>query len=373
MKHNLLNQVPRSLLPVLGSVALLTVANADEPSKWQIGGSLDFYYQYDFNKSPTGTELFGRQYDVKHNNFSLASARVSVVGKPVKDSDAQVTLELQAGRNAEIDNIAEPGGTERYKYIRQLFLTYPIKGSNVTLDFGKFVTNLGYEVGVSGDNENYGRSFLFTLAQPLYHTGLRATKPLTKTITATAGVVNGWNEVDDSNGQMSFFAGLTYAPTSSFSVIGTWYGGIEGSSDTGGGIAFPATGKRKVSIGDLVATYQVNANLKLGLNADLASAGSVDGSDDGNWKGVAGYAKYQFTPKFSLAARYETFSDYDGLRTGADSLLTSATLTAEYKLDKATQLRLEYRSDASNRSFFPSDDLPKKHRNTVSVSVFFRF
>src|SRR5262249_20320347 len=158
--------------------------------------------------------------DVKHNNFSLASARVSIVGKPVKDSDASVTLELQAGRNAEIDNLAEPGGTERYKYIRQLFLTYPVKGSGVTLDFGKFMTNLGYETGISGDNENYGRSFLFTLAQPLYHTGLRATKSLTKTVTAAAGVVNGWNEVDDSNGQMSFFACLTYSPTSAFTLCG---------------------------------------------------------------------------------------------------------------------------------------------------------
>lgn len=361
------------MLPVLGSVALLNVANADEPSRWKVGGSLDLYYLHDFNRSPSGMELFGRQYDVKSNTISIAAAQLNVSGKPLANSDVSITLQLKAGRNAEIDNLAEPGGQDRYKYINQAYISYPIKNTPWTVDLGKFATPVGYEVSTSGDNDNYGRSFLFTLAQPLYHTGLRVGGQIAKTVSVSGGVVNGWNEVDNSNGQMSFFGSVSYTPTSTLTLVGTWYGGLEGSSSGTGGIAFATAGKRNVNLGDLVVTYQATKALKLGLNADVASADGFEGSSSGSWRGIAGYAKYQFTPSFSVTGRYETFSDPDGIRTGSDVRLNELTLTGDYILDKATLLRLEYRTDTGNYDFFQSDDGLKKNRGTLSLSVFFHF
>lgn len=373
MKAYRLTQALRSSLSVLGSVALLTAANAEEPSKWKIGGNLDLYYQYGFNRPGTGTDLSGRQYDIRHNSFSLAALQLNISGNPVANSKVGLTVQLIAGRNGEINNLAEPGGKERYKYIHQAYLSYPLTDSGWTIDLGKFLTPIGYEVATSGDNDQYGRSFLFTLAQPLYHTGLRVSGPIGKGATATAAVVNGWNEVENSNGQLSYALGVSFTPNPKTLIALNGYFGTEGGPTSGGGIAFPTNGKRNVALGDLVATYQATDKLKIGLNADVASARRIGPSTKGEWRGVAGYAKYQFTDKFSLAARYETFSDEDGLRTGADARLNSSTLTAEYKLDSATQIRLEYRADRSNSRLFPSDEGAKKKQDSVSLSVFFKF
>jgi hypothetical protein len=361
------------MMAAFGSLAILSAAFADEPNKWKIGGYLDFYYQVNFNRPSHRTDVFGRQYDIKHNSFSLAAVGVNISGNPIPESKLGVTLQLIAGKNAEINNLAEPGGKDNYRYIQQAFVSYPITEQGLTVDLGKFLTWIGYEGAVSGDNDHYGRSLLFTYAEPLYHTGLRVAGPIGKGVTGGLYLVNGWNEVENSNGQLSYGASLGFNPVTPLFVGLNYFGGTEGGSDSGGGIAFPTNGKRNVSLFDVVVTYNATDKLKLGFNADFGKASTIGRSTDGEWKGAAGYIKYQFTPEFSLAGRYESFSDYDGLRLGTDARITSFAITGDYKVDKAITLRLEYRQDRSNRSFWASDDGTKKSGSTLSASAFVRF
>ena len=44
-------------------------------------------------------------------------------------------------------------------------------GKGLEIDFGKFVTALGFEVIKTKDDLNYSRSLLFTMAIPFYHMG----------------------------------------------------------------------------------------------------------------------------------------------------------------------------------------------------------
>jgi hypothetical protein len=92
--------------------------------------------------------------------------------------------------------------------------------------------------------------------------------------------------------------------------------------------------------------------------------------------GGAAYARYQFTPRFALAGRFEYLGDNlsdDGMSlfSGLDQALKEHTLTAEYKVGEGFLLRGEYRRDYSNLPIFLTD-LPgvlKKEQNTVTLGL----
>ena len=87
---------------------------------------------------------------------------------------------------------------------------------------------------------------------------------------------------------------------------------------------------------------------------------------DAIWKGLAGFVKYGFTQKFSLAFRGEVFKDGGGTRTGVDQTLEGYTFTPEYdmaaklsdlasllkKLDGKFVVRGDIRLDRSEKDVF---------------------
>ena len=78
------------------------------------------------------------------------------------------------------------------------------RSSKLQLDFGKFDTIYGAEVADGQNNFNSRAAALYWLAQPLFHTGLRASYAITDQLGLKALVVNGWNNTVDNN------AGKTY-------------------------------------------------------------------------------------------------------------------------------------------------------------------
>jgi hypothetical protein len=72
------------------------------------------------------------------------------------------------------------------------------------------------------------------------------------------------------------------------------------------------------------------------------------------WWGWALYGAYDWTPKIRTALRQEYFQDTDGARTGFGGMLRlwSTTLTADYRLWKGLEVRLEYRHDSADEKVF---------------------
>jgi len=110
--------------------------------------------------------------------------------------------------------------------LQQAYLTaiLPV-GSGLTVDVGKFVTHMGYEVIESKDNWNYSRSFMFAYAIPYYHTGARASYTFSSTFSAAVHFVNGWNSYIDNNRSTSLGLMLNYAVTPSTDII---FNGMDG-------------------------------------------------------------------------------------------------------------------------------------------------
>ena len=75
-----------------------------EPSKIQVGGYVDVYYGYNFNK----VDPLLRSFDVLHNTFSLSAAEVNFTKVPTADSRVGFRTDLFFGKAADLTAAFEP-------------------------------------------------------------------------------------------------------------------------------------------------------------------------------------------------------------------------------------------------------------------------
>jgi len=105
---------------------------------------------------------------------------------------------------------------------------------------------------------------------------------------------------------------------------------------------------------DVVAILKPTSTLTLGVNGDYGiedGTSLVNSGSDAVWKGIAGYATFAVTHKFTVAMRGETFHDDDGVRLGTSTrgTLSEGTFTAGYKFTPHVLLRGEVRYDKANQ------------------------
>jgi len=368
----------------LTSLALCSLvaafASATEDKEWTLSGFLDTYYQYD-TRTPSEPLVFGRQYDIYRDRGSIAVAQLNVAYKPANPKAIGFVVNLTVGKNAELINFGEPGD-RKYEALHQAYATYTFSGKTpITVDLGKFSTPIGYEVAESISNDEYSRSFVYTFAQPIYHTGIRISAPLTPKLTGTAIISQGWNEVEDSGKNKSAAIALAYIASAKTTIYGNYYFGEEGSkfsNDNGifGGFGFGTSTRANVSLMDGSVVHQVTPKLKLALNGTYGTADHASGAaiPDSKFYGVAGYAKYQLTSDIGLSFRADTFNDEDGIRTGSTGMsLSSFTLGADYTFRKNFLFRVEYRRDASNFATFADDGAGSKNRSTLTFAAAYKF
>ncbi|MDD8017652.1 MAG: porin [Bacteroidota bacterium] len=309
-------------------------------------GFVDFYYSKNLG-SPLSLTNKLRNFDIQDNQFTMSLAEL-VIQKAA--SPVGFRLDLDYGETNDIVHGLSPYGTTPYKtstIAQQAYLTavLPI-GSGLTLDAGKFVTHMGYEVIESKDNANYTRSLLFAWAIPYYHTGIRLTYPVASNFTATLHIVNGWNTVIDNNSKKSIGLTLNYAASSSTGLIFNYMTGFEQPQGANGG---------KKNVFDFILTENISDNLSLALNADYGEERVLVGSPLAMWKGAALYVKYALSEKSALALRAEGFYDPLGYATGLGlnkETIKEATLTYEHKVFDAFIVRVEGRGDFANASIF---------------------
>jgi len=271
-------------------------------------------------------------------------------------------LELTAGTNANVlasyPYANNPNALQTAFDVTQAYAG--VSSGAFALQAGKFATLAGAEVIEDPSNVNVSRSILFGYAVPFTHTGARLTYTASSLFSAIAGVNNGWDNLKGPGGPKTAELGLAYNG-SVIALAAQAYLGMERYSNS----MWSATGDSPAghrALFDLVATYHATPKLTFVGNFDdgrqtavplLDGAGAPvvipGGLGVATWNGVAGYATYQFTPKFSASLRGETFNDNGGYRTGYDQQWQEGTLTLAYAPSAPVVFRLEGRSDHSNR------------------------
>lgn len=353
----------------------------------QMSGYADISYIYNFAESDPGSGSRTnrvRTFDTEPNGFTPHVFEL-VLEKPMTDElPVGFRADLFMGDDASViksTGLGRPAASADADFdLQQVYLTAkaPV-GDGIDFKVGKFVTLLGAEVIESPANWNFSRSYLFGFAIPFTHTGALASYPLGEFGSVTTGVVNGWDIVDDNNKAKSLLGNVTLTPLEGVTLS---FNGITGAERTG-------DNKNDRTVFDFVATYQLLEKLTLMANYDYGhESGLVQGTgaagfDSVDWTGLALYAKYDLTDKWSLAGRTEWFDDKDNVRTlvtgeggGApdDVDYYGFTLTSQWTLHEHVLARLEYRHDKADEDIFFHDGAGFiNYQDTVAAEMIYHF
>ncbi len=291
------------------------------------------------------------QFDDKHDSFQLDQAAFTVAYQPKDGFGALV--DIAAGEDMKILNAAEGSNPNTFDII-QGFVQYA-KGP-ITVIGGKFLTLAGAEVIAPTGNTNFSRSLLF-YAEPMTHTGIRATYSVGDTFSVIAGVNNGWNYTSlQTYGSKTGEFGIAWTPNKAFSLTTQAYIGKDDS--TPAFYAYPYGNfpyDAQKTLIDAVATYNATDALTFVLSYDWGQQRQhTAGYPTLAWNGAAFYTNYAFSDQWRVSLRVEYLDDKNGFVTGTGiaQTLKEGTLTLGYDPVKSFELRFEGRYDKSTQPSF---------------------
>jgi len=348
---------------LVGSVLVLVLFTGTGYSQ-TFSGLLDGYWSYNTNTPNLGGNRFNnyRAFDINDQSFSLNYGELAVEYKPM---DVGFRVDFGFGDAANIVHSSEPGTQDLWRHIQQAYITGT--KDKFTVDFGKWVTPIGAEVIETKDNWNYTRGLLFTWAIPFYHFGAKGTYAASDKMTLGGYVVNGWNNVKDTNTAKSFGFIGTFKPTDKLGLTTNYLVGKEN----------PATTDYR-HLFDGIATYNATDKISVMANYDYGMDRAAGTGNRVVWQGIAGYGKVKASDKFTAAGRYEYYNDRNGFTTGTVQNLQSVTATGQFPWEDIV-LWAEYRRDWSDvASFNKSEGTPPvqslvDNQNTFTVGLTYSF
>jgi hypothetical protein len=332
-------------LPIMARAAGPTLDDVLTNSGITEAGHISASYTGGFNKGQT---LAYRAFDSDSNSFELNQAAFTLSKLPTEGFGGLVNV--TAGSDAQVINGSYGNGHGDFA-LTQGYLQYAT--GPFTIIGGRYVTLAGAEVIDDSQDANISRSLLFTLAEPLVHTGLRASYAITGTTTAYLGVNN--SAVSgaelDADKTKTIESGLAYASADKKLGAAVYdYYGVDSNATV-----FGVPGGVKTNYLDLDLSYQLTDKLQLVANGDYFRF--VGNGADGYAGGVAVYANYQFTDawKGSLRGEYlATKSVLAPATSDGKSHIEEITATVGYSPVKAVTLLGEFRYDFSGDKEFPN-------------------
>ena len=332
-----------------------------------------------FNNAGTGplvggtagnSHIFDTQGATQGKNFSsfnLHQLGLTVAKQPKEGFGGLVNV--TAGQDAA--TIASSGlGSNTTSHVFDLTQAYVSYATGpLTVIGGKFATLAGAELITSPSNSNYTRAWMFGWG-PYTHTGVRATYAASDMVTLTAGINNGFDQVNSPTGGKTGEFSIAIVPSDMFSLATTYY--------TGKGMMSGSTGKGNYL--DVLGT--INATSKLNFVFDYANA-SQDGvtvlpsntTGKAKWNALALYANYKFNDTWRISYRHEGFDDKQGYRSGLVQKLKSHTVTVGYAVSKGMELRGEVRQDKSDlaNAFLRGNGTTSDTQMTYAVEAVYQF
>ena len=274
-------------------------AAADSTIHVAFSGFLDGYYAYDFGK-PRNIDRVLTTQAVRHNEFNINLAYVdaTLTGARVRGRvAAQFGTLVQANYAAE-PTIGNFSGPNVSRYIQEATAGYKVSNA-VWVDGGVFFSPFGSENWISRDNWTYTRSIIAENS-PYYEAGVKATWTIDPKWTAQLHVINGWQNISETNSSKALGARVDFAPRDGLSFAYDLFVGNEQPD------SMPS---RLRTFNELIVGASISSKLQLRGTLDIGTQEHADGNGTGIWNGYAILARYQLTRRVALAGRVEGYSD----------------------------------------------------------------
>ncbi len=328
--------------------------SAQSQSETTLSGFVDLYYAYSFTRPPSGDRSFTTQ-PLRHNEFNLNLAMIDVrhQGDRFRGRFAfQTGTYVQSNLIAEpslLKNVLEASAGTRF-------------GDNLWVDIGIFPSHIGLEGIVSKDNWNYSRSLLADYS-PYYEAGLSVTAGLSDEITVRGLVVNGWQNIMETNGDKAIGSQIQYKPSGS--VLLNW------STFVGNEAPDSAASRLRV-FNDVYAVVTLTPEWTAALVVDIGVQDNGGNSSD-LWHGASLMTKYSLSDQWAIGGRVEYFSDKAGVIIPTGSTENFQTISASLNVDLMMVpdilWRLEGRMFRSRAPIYPSRTEMKNSDGFVAVSA----
>ena len=319
--------------------------NADSTAQIEISGYIDTYYGYDNNQPVSGNRSYAVA-SARHNDFALNLAMLDI-----KYTSQRVRARFAPGFGTYMNtNYAAEQGSLRNIVEASAGVKLSAK-KEVWLDAGVINSPLGYENAISKDQLLYTRSLAAEFS-PYYLAGVKLAVPIAKKLTATAYLVNGWQQISDVNKGKSALLNIEYKP-SCWAINASVYYGDERN--------LGSVNLRSRIFYDVYATYDNNIfRTQFGASYGIQKYNIVN-STPSTWWQVNAAAKYSFTKKFSLSARAELFDDDNEVVTTvvtpqSSFRCASYTAGANFSITPNALFRVEARNYMAQKDIFYDKD-----------------
>jgi hypothetical protein len=357
---------PTAVLAQAAAPAVPTLDKVLEASGIGVSGYIDAAYthaDHDIQAGVGGSGVAPRVFDNQNNSLGMHQFGLTVAKQPKEGFGGVVNL--TAGTDAQVIHSAPEGTTGSSMFdVTQAYAQYA--SGPLTVIMGKFATLQGTEVIASTGNTNFSRSILFG-SVPFTHTGVRLTYAASDTVSLTAGVNNGWDQLSDLNRGKTLELGATLTPVKPLTIVLSALSG----SETGAGFDGARTSL------NAVGTYTATDALTIGLEyLSVSQDGVGSPAIKAKYSGEALYVTYMFNPKWRGVLRTEQFSDKDGFHFGAaDTKYSETTLTVAYLPNASFELRGEVRSDSADKALYVSGGTaaPSKSFTTLALEALYKF
>lgn len=342
----------------------------------RLTGYLETFYSWNFARPGNDVTAY-RGFDNRHDSLTISNA---VLDAAWTSGAVSGRVAVQAGHTPETYFLAEPsfpseggvGASDKdvWKHLQQANLGWraPL-GRGLNVEMGLFLSPIGPEAIAVKDNWNWSRSDLF-YGLPFYHTGLRATYPVSDRLAVTAAVYNGWNSVTDNNGAKSVSVQGVYTAADRVTASVLYFGGEERPEGA-------AEGTPWRHLFDGHVTIAASPRVSLQLHADAGFEDNAFGRSD--WIAGAAAVRVEAAPWLWIAGRGDVFreSAASNERGTAAAIfwpvdrVSSATFTLDARPRETFSMRLEYRHDSgSGPLYFGRDGQPDRDRqDTVTLGM----
>lgn len=342
------------------SLTFSFAAAQDTTKPFTIFGYVDAYYGFDFGKPETGNRPSFLYSHSQHNRVNVNL----------------VFLKFAYAKNRFRFNIAPMLGTYSQSnlsgepfYLRQIFEANIggklLKKKELWLDAGVFPSHIGFESAISKDCATLSRSILAENT-PYFETGVKLTYQHNSKWTFAALVLNGWQKINWAKGKSlpSFGTQIIFQPN------GKWLFNYS----TFIGTDYTDSFRKMRYFHNLYAIYSPISQLTFTLGFDIGTEQKAKNSSQYNlWFSPVLIIRYKPVSKFAMAARYEFYSDKNGVIINTSTPNGFHTHGVSINLDYIISPKVMWRAEArilnSKDEIFIWNQKPSRNNFSLLTSL----